>query len=144
MELLLINCPDSNSDYSFFKQNSICWISILQTVIGSKSKEVGNSTFKSTFLWITGCVQTRHQQTINGRMQDHIWHPWTSITWWKVSCFEYHINNLGQFDRPRVLGCEPVDGILVVLSSNQLNIAIIVLQMGNVCVSHLVNESDLN
>ncbi len=27
-----------------------------------------------------------------------------------------HIKNLGQYDRPRVLGCEPVDGVLVVLS----------------------------
>ncbi len=26
--------------------------------------------------------------------------------------------NLGQYDRPRVIGCEPVDGVLVVLSSN--------------------------
>ncbi len=31
--------------------------------------------------------------------------------------------NLGQYDRPRVLGCRPVDGVLVVLSSNQIGIA---------------------
>ncbi len=41
--------------------------------------------------------------------------------------------NLGQYDRPRVLGCEPVDGVLVVLSSIQLNIATFVHQMGDVC-----------
>ncbi len=29
---------------------------------------------------------------------------------------------MGQYDRPRVLGCKPVDGVLGVLSSNQLNI----------------------
>ncbi len=43
-------------------------------------------------------------------------------------------NNLGQYDRPRVLGCEPEDGALVVLSSNQLNIATFVHQMGDVCL----------
>ncbi len=49
--------------------------------------------------------------------------------------------NLGQYDRPRVLGCEPVDGVLVILSSNQLNIATFLHQMGDVFVSHLVNKS---
>ncbi len=49
--------------------------------------------------------------------------------------------NLGQYDRPRVFGSEPVDGVLVVLSSNQLNIGLCVHQMGNVCFSHLVNKS---
>ncbi len=49
--------------------------------------------------------------------------------------------NLGQYDRPRILGCEPVDEILVVLSSNQLNIAMFVHQMADVYVSHLVNKS---
>ncbi len=34
-----------------------------------------------------------------------------------------------------------MDGVLVVLSSNQLNIALFVHQMGDVCVSHLVNKS---
>ncbi len=29
------------------------------------------------------------------------------------------LNNLGQYDRSRVLGYEPVDGVLVVLSSDQ-------------------------
>ncbi len=36
---------------------------------------------------------------------------------------------------------EPVDGVLVVLSSNQLKIAMFVNQMGSVCVSHLVIKS---
>ncbi len=50
--------------------------------------------------------------------------------------------NLGQYDRPRVLGCEPVDGVLVVLSLNQLNIPTFVHQIGRcVCVCHLVNKS---
>ncbi len=45
-------------------------------------------------------------------------------------------NNLGQYDRPRVLGCKPVDGVLVVLSSNQfssnqINIPTSVHQMGD-------------
>ncbi len=44
------------------------------------------------------------------------------------------MKNLGQHDRPRVLGCEPVDGVLVVLSSNQLNIVMFVHQMGDVCL----------
>ncbi len=39
---------------------------------------------------------------------------------------------MGQYDRPRVLGSKPVDGVLVVLSSNQLNIATFVHQMGDV------------
>ncbi len=46
--------------------------------------------------------------------------------------------NLGQYDRPTVFGFEPVDGLLVVLSSNQLNIATFVHQIGDVCISHLV------
>ncbi len=41
--------------------------------------------------------------------------------------------NLGQYCRPRVLGCEPVDGVLVVLSSTELNIATFVHPMGDVC-----------
>ncbi len=36
---------------------------------------------------------------------------------------------MGQYDRPRVLGCEPVDGVLVVLSSNEINIPTFVHQM---------------
>ncbi len=28
---------------------------------------------------------------------------------------------LGQYDTPRVLGCEPVDGVLVVVSLNQFS-----------------------
>ncbi len=52
--------------------------------------------------------------------------------------------NLGQYDRPRLLGCEPVDGVLIVLSSNQLNIATFVYQMEDVCVSHLVNKWFMN
>ncbi len=35
-----------------------------------------------------------------------------------------YTKNLGQYDKPRVLRCEPVDGVLVVLSSNQLNIVL--------------------
>ncbi len=41
------------------------------------------------------------------------------------------VKNIGQYDRPRVLGCKPVDGVQVVLSSNQLNIAMFVHQMGH-------------
>ncbi len=39
--------------------------------------------------------------------------------------------NLDQYDRPKVLGCEPLDGVLVVLSSNQINIATFVHQLGD-------------
>ncbi len=39
------------------------------------------------------------------------------------------VKNLGQYDRPRILGYEPVDGVMVVLGSNQLNIATFVHQM---------------
>ncbi len=49
-------------------------------------------------------------------------------------------NNLGQYNRPRVLGCEPVDGVLVVLSSNQLNIATFVHQRGDTHIFQLVNK----
>ncbi len=45
---------------------------------------------------------------------------------------------LRQYDRPRLFGCEPVDGELGVLSSNQIHIATFVHQMGHMCVSHLV------
>ncbi len=48
---------------------------------------------------------------------------------------------MGQYDRTRVLGCKPVDGVLVVLSSNQLNIATFVHQMEEVCVSLLLVQS---
>ncbi len=48
--------------------------------------------------------------------------------------------NLDQSDRPRIFGRELVDGVLVVLSSNQLNTATFVHQMGDVCVSHLVKQ----
>ncbi len=41
-------------------------------------------------------------------------------------------NNLGQHDRLRVLGCEPVDVVLDFLSINQVNIATFVHQMGDV------------
>ncbi len=54
---------------------------------------------------------------------------------------KHYRKNLIQYDRPKVRGCELVDGLLVVLSSNQLNIAVFVHQMGDVCVSHLVNKS---
>ncbi len=50
------------------------------------------------------------------------------------------LKNLGQDDRPRILGCEPVDGGLVVLSSNQLNIAAIVIKGFNRTDSiHVIN-----
>ncbi len=39
--------------------------------------------------------------------------------------------NLGQYDIPRVLGCKPVDVVPAVRSSNQLNIATFVHQMGD-------------
>ncbi len=42
--------------------------------------------------------------------------------------------NVGQYERPRVLGCEPVNGVLGVLSPNQLNIATFVHQVGDVCL----------
>ncbi len=44
-------------------------------------------------------------------------------------------NNLGQYDWPGVLRCEPVDGVLVVLSSNQINITMFVHQMGDAHIS---------
>ncbi len=50
------------------------------------------------------------------------------------------LKNFGQDDRPRILGCEPVDGVLVVLSSNQLNIAAIVIKGFNRTDSiHVIN-----
>ncbi len=52
--------------------------------------------------------------------------------------------NFGQHDRTKILGCELIDRVLVVLRSNQLNIATFVLQIGHVCVSHLVNKSGNN
>ncbi len=56
----------------------------------------------------------------------------------KIPCLgstiiEFLLKNLGQYDRHSILGCEPVDGVMVVLSSNQLNIAIFVHQMEDVC-----------
>ncbi len=39
-----------------------------------------------------------------------------------------------------ILGCEPIDGVLGVRSSNHINIAAFVLQMGYVCVSYLVEK----
>ncbi len=39
---------------------------------------------------------------------------------------------MGQYDRPRVLGSEPIDDVLIVLSSNQLNIGMFVHQMADV------------
>ncbi len=54
---------------------------------------------------------------------------YTTLNWIKV------YKDLSQYDRPRVLRCEPVDGVMVVLNSNQLNIAMFVHQMGDVCLS---------
>ncbi len=48
---------------------------------------------------------------------------------------------MGQYDSSKVLGCEAVDGLLFVLGSNQINIAMFVHQMGDVCerqVPHLL------
>ncbi len=45
---------------------------------------------------------------------------------------------LAQYDRCRVLVREPVDGVLVVLSSNQINITTFVHQMGD---TNLMNSS---
>ncbi len=39
--------------------------------------------------------------------------------------------NMCQYDRPRILACELVDQVLVVPSSNQINIATFVHQMGH-------------
>ncbi len=50
---------------------------------------------------------------------------------------------MGLYDRPRLLGCKPVDGVLVVLCSDQLNISTIVHQMGDLLVSHLVNKNGI-
>ncbi len=36
--------------------------------------------------------------------------------------------NMGQLDKPREIGCKPVDGVQVVLSSSQFNIAMFVHQ----------------
>ncbi len=47
--------------------------------------------------------------------------------------------NVSQYERPRILACKPVDVILVVLSLNQSNIATFVLQMGDVCLVHILN-----
>ncbi len=55
------------------------------------------------------------------------------------------LKTLGQYDRPRVLGCEPVDGVHDGLSSNQLNITTFVHQMGDMYVSHvLISSNQLN
>ncbi len=51
-----------------------------------------------------------------------------------ILLIKHFTKNLGQYDRPRVLGCKPLDGALVVRSSNQLNIAQFVHQMGDVCL----------
>ncbi len=48
--------------------------------------------------------------------------------------------NLGQYDRPRVHGGKPVDGVLVVLSSNQLNIATFVHKMGDVIIPLMLSN----
>ncbi len=52
-----------------------------------------------------------------------------------LTCLRYifHTKNFGQYSIPRVHGCEPVNGALIVLSSNQLNIATFVHQMADVC-----------
>ncbi len=50
------------------------------------------------------------------------------INVWIVSKI-YTSLNFDQYDRPRVLWCEPVNGVLVVLSSNQINTATFVQQM---------------
>ncbi len=41
---------------------------------------------------------------------------------------------LALYDRPRVLGCKPIDGVQGLLGSNQLNIVTFVHQMGDVCL----------
>ncbi len=51
----------------------------------------------------------------------------------------FSVMHLGQYDRPRIRGCEPVDGVLVVLSSNQIHIAAFV-QIQDTNISHLVNK----
>ncbi len=38
------------------------------------------------------------------------------------------------------LVCDPIDGVLGVFSSDQINIAAFVHQMGNVSLSHLVEK----
>ncbi len=72
---------------------------------------------------------------------------WLTANWWGHNRLNCDIalcpfsKNLGQYDRPRVHGCEPVGGVLVVLSSNQINIAMFVHQMGDTHISHLVDIS---
>ncbi len=48
-------------------------------------------------------------------------------------------SDFGQYDRPRVLGCEPVGGVLVVLTSNQIQIATLFTRWLT-HISHLVNK----
>ncbi len=48
--------------------------------------------------------------------------------------------NWGQYDKPRVLGRKPVDGLLVVLRSNQISIGTFIHQMGDTHISHLVDK----
>ncbi len=50
-----------------------------------------------------------------------------------MNFLKYTEKNLSQYDRLRVLGYETVDGVLVVLSSNHINIATFAHQMGDVC-----------
>ncbi len=42
------------------------------------------------------------------------------------------LKNLSQYHGASILGSEPIDGVLGVLSSNQINIATFVHQMGDV------------
>ncbi len=67
------------------------------------------------------------------------WHLKNSVHMHIIVLINQDSKNLGQYDRPRIPGCKPVDGVLVVLSSNQLNIAMFFTRWEK-CVSHLVNK----
>ncbi len=65
-------------------------------------------------------------------MQAYTKNPFSRLKLQSKQYLLRYVKNLDQYDRPRVLGCEPVDGVLVVLSSNQINIATFVNQMGDI------------
>ncbi len=48
--------------------------------------------------------------------------------------------SMAQYDRSRVLECEPIDEVLVVFCANQINIATFVHHMRDTHISHLVNK----
>ncbi len=65
---------------------------------------------------------------------------WLSYITMAPTC-KQNIKNLSQSHGASILGCEPIDGVLGVLSSNQINIATVVHQMGHMCISHLLKTN---